>query len=255
VAGRVDGKAALITGGATGIGMGIARCLASEGARVVLASRNEERGEREAATLREEGFDARFVRADVSREGDCQAAVATTLRELGRLDILVNNAGIFPRASLAETTEALWDQIFAVNLKGVFFMCKHAVPAMRQGGGGAIVNIGSANAYVGGRNLFAYSCSKGALITLTRNLANALARERIRVNYVNPGWVITEMETEIQALEGHDEAWLAEAAARRPFGRHERPEDAGWAVVYLASDEAAAVNGEIINVDSGTSLR
>jgi len=255
MAGRVAGKVTLISGGATGIGFGIANCLAQEGARLVLASRNRDRGEAAATRLREAGAEARFLATDVTREGDCEAAVAFALHEYGRLDALVNNAGIFPRARLEETTEALWDRIFAVNLKGAFFLCKHAVPALRETGGGSIVNIGSANAHIGGANLFAYSCSKGGLLTLTRNLAAAHGREGIRVNCVDPGWVITDKEIEVQALEGHDAEWIARTGKSRPLGRFEQPEDAGWAVVYLVSDESSAVTGELLSVNSGATMR
>ncbi len=253
--GRVDGKVAIVTGGATGIGQGIAILLAREGARVVLAGRTTQWGEATAATICDQGAEALFHRTDVTRETECEGLVRRTVAEYGGLDILVNNAGIFPRATLEETTEALWDEILAVNLKGAFFCCKHAVPEMRRRAGGAIVNIGSSNAYIGGANLFAYSVSKGGLITLTRNLARALARDRIRVNYVNPGWVITTKEIEIQMLEGHDADWLAEAGRRIPLGRHQEPEDPAYAVLYLASDEANQVTGEVINIDGGSCMR
>jgi NAD(P)-dependent dehydrogenase (short-subunit alcohol dehydrogenase family) len=247
--GRVDGKTIIVTGGATGIGRGIAEVLAREGAAVVIAGRSRARGAEAERAVREAGGRALFVPTDVSREEDCRNLVAAAVREFGRLDGLVNNAGIFPRATLEETTSELWDEIFAVNLKGAFYCCKYAVPELRRAGGGCIVNIGSANAYVGAANLFAYSVSKGGMITLTRNLAAALAKDRIRVNYVNPGWVITETEIEVQAQEGHDAAWLEEAGRRMPLGRHQVPEDAAYAVLYLVSDEASQVNGDVLNVD------
>jgi NAD(P)-dependent dehydrogenase (short-subunit alcohol dehydrogenase family) len=252
--GRVDGKVVIVTGGATGIGRGISGILAKEGAKVVIAARNRERGDAAASEIREAGGEALFVRTDLTREDECRALVATAVRNYGRLDGLVNNAGVFPRARLEETTEELWDQIFAVNLKGVFFCCKYAVPEMRKAGGGSIVNIGSANSYIGLPHLFAYSVAKGGLITLTRNLAAAHAPDRIRVNFVNPGWVITDMEIEIQALEGHDAEWIAEAGRRMPLGRHQAPEDAAYACLYLLSDEANQVSGDLLNVD-GRGLR
>lgn len=247
--GRVDGKVIIVTGGATGIGRGISEVLAREGARVVVANRNRERGQEAEEAIRAAGGTALFVPTDVALEADCRNLAAEAVRAFGRVDGLVNNAGIFPRGTLDETTEELWDQIFAVNLKGAFFCCKHVVPELRKAGGGAIVNIGSANSYVGAANLFAYSVSKGGMITMTRNLAAALARDRIRVNFVNPGWVISDTEIEIQALEGHDAAWIAEAGRNLPLGRHQVPEDAAYAVLYLVSDEASQVNGDLINVD------
>jgi NAD(P)-dependent dehydrogenase (short-subunit alcohol dehydrogenase family) len=252
--GRVDGKVIIVTGGATGIGWGISERLAGEGARVVIANRNRARGEEAEQAIREAGGEALFVPTDIAVEADCRHLVAEAVRAYGRLDGLVNNAGIFPRATLEETTEELWDQIFDVNLKGVYFCCKYAVPELRQAGGGAIVNIGSANSYVGAPNLFAYSVAKGGLITLTRNLAAAHAPDRIRVNFVNPGWVITETEIEIQALEGHDEQWIEEAGRKMPLGRHQIPDDAAYAVLYLVSDEATQVSGEQLGVD-GRGLR
>lgn len=247
--GRVDGKVVIVTGGATGIGRGIAGVLAREGARVVIAARSEARGRQAEREIGAAGGEALFVRTDITSEEECRALVGAAVGRYGKLDALINNAGVFPRATLEETTEPLWDQIFATNLKGAFFCCKHAVQEIRKQGGGSIVNIGSANAYVGLPHLFAYSVSKGALITLTRNLAGALAKDNIRVNFVNPGWVITEMEIEIQALEGHDAEWLAEAAHNMPLGRHQVPEDAAYAALFLVSDEANQINGDLINVD------
>jgi NAD(P)-dependent dehydrogenase (short-subunit alcohol dehydrogenase family) len=169
--GRVEGKVVIVTGGATGIGRGISEILAREGAKVVIANRNEERGVETAKAIADAGGQAHFVPTDVAREADCKHVVQEAVRVYGKLDGLVNNAGIFPRATLEETTSELWDRIMAVNLKGPAFCCKYAVPEMRKQGGGSIVNIGSANGYIGGSNLFAYSISKGGLITLTRNLA------------------------------------------------------------------------------------
>lgn len=247
--GRVEGKVVIVTGGATGIGRGICEVLAREGARVLIANRSEQRGREAEAAIREAGGDATFVRSDITCESDCRELVEAAVRTYGKLDALVNNAGIFPRATLEETTWEMWDQIIAVNLKGAFFCCKYAAPEMRKQGGGCIVNIGSANAYVGLPHLAAYSISKGGMITMTRNLANALAKDRIRVNFLNPGWVITEMEIEIQAREGHDAQWLEEAGRSMPLGRHQAPDDAAYAVLYLVSDEASQVSGDLLNVD------
>jgi NAD(P)-dependent dehydrogenase (short-subunit alcohol dehydrogenase family) len=253
--GRVLDKVAIVTGAGTGIGRGIALLLAREGARVVVANRKPETGEETVGQIRTEGGTALFHRTDITNEENCRALVATTVKEYGRLDILVNNAGIFPRSTLDETTEELWDRIMDVNLKGVFFTSKYAVPEMRKAGGGSIVNIGSVNGYVGGANLFAYSTSKGGLLTLTRNLASALAKDRIRVNYLNPGWVISEEEIRIQALEGHDEAWIEEAGKRMPLGRHQTPMDTAYCALYLASDESSQVTGNALNVDGGLAMR
>lgn len=247
--GRVSGKVIIVTGGSAGIGFGISRMLAAEGACVVLAGREPARGEEAAARIRADGGEARFICTDVSREEDCRELVRRTVEAYGPLTGLVNNAGIFPRATLEQTTEELWDRIMAVNLKGAFFCCKYAVPELRESGGGSIVNVGSINAYVGLPHLFAYSIAKGGLLTLTRNLANALAADRIRVNYLNPGWVMTETELETQRVEGHDQAWLNEVEKSMPLGRFQRPEDSGYAALYLLSDESEQVSGEQFGVD------
>jgi NAD(P)-dependent dehydrogenase (short-subunit alcohol dehydrogenase family) len=259
--GRVQDKVAIVTGGGTGIGQGIAVRLASEGAKVVVANRKRETGEetvrlaREAGSRSGTGGTALFQQTDVAEEADCRVLVQAAVSQFGGVDVLVNNAGIFPRATLEETTEELWDQIFAVNLKGVFFCCKYAMPVMRDRGGGSVINIGSINAYVGGGNLFAYSISKGGLLTLTRNLAASWARHSVRVNFLNPGWVITPGEIVIQGLEGHDVEWLEQQGQRMPLGRMQKPEDAGWTALYLASDESAMVTGQALNVDGGGSIR
>jgi NAD(P)-dependent dehydrogenase (short-subunit alcohol dehydrogenase family) len=259
--GRIQNKIAIVTGGGTGIGQGIATLLAREGAKVFVANRNRETGEetvrlaREAGSAAGTGGTAVFHATDVTREADCRDLVQAAVSQFGGVDVLVNNAGIFPRATLEETTEELWDQIFAVNLKGVFFCCKYAMPVMRERGGGSVINIGSINAYVGGGNLFAYSISKGGLLTLTRNLAASWARHRVRVNFLNPGWVITPGEIRIQGIEGHDVEWLEQQGQRMPLGRMQTPEDAAWGALYLASEESAMVTGQALNVDGGGSMR
>lgn len=247
--GRVAGRIIIVTGGATGIGSGISRILAAEGATVVIASRSQGPGEAAVRDIEAAGGRAAFIRTDVANDEECRNLIETTVAKFGGLDGLVNNSGIFPRSTLEQTTPQFWDEIMAVNLKGPFFLCRYAVPHMRARGGGCIVNIGSPNQYIGLPELAAYSISKGALVSLTRNLAHALAPDRIRVNCVNPGWVITETEIEIQKKEGHDLAWIEEMGRQQPLGRHQVPEDAGYAVLYLMSGEASQVTGETINVD------
>src|SRR5918993_2924344 len=164
-AGRLAGKVAIVTGAGSGIGRGIATSFAAEGAAVLVANRRPAAGEETVRQITAAGGRATFQRTDVTREEDCAAAVATATERFGRLDVLVNNAGIFPRATLEETTLELWEEIVATNLRGPFFLCKHAVPALRHAGGGSIINLGSTNAYCGLPTLFAYSCAKGGLLT------------------------------------------------------------------------------------------
>src|SRR5262249_88356 len=163
------------------------------------------------------------IQCDVSREADCVRLVDEAARVYGRVDVLVNNAAIYPRASLLDTTVAFWREIMATNLEGPFVLCREAVPHQLRGGGGSIVNIGSGKGLGGGANLLGELVSKGGLLTLTRNIAGAYARENIRANYLNPGWNITETEKVVQAREGHDATWLAEAEGRQPGGRFSVP--------------------------------
>jgi NAD(P)-dependent dehydrogenase (short-subunit alcohol dehydrogenase family) len=251
---RVAGKVAIVTGGNAGIGRAAAELLAREGARVVVGARTTATGEETVRRIAQAGGEAVFVRADVSREADCIALVAATVRRFGRLDVLVNNAAIYPRATLLETTVALWRQIMATNLEGAFVLCREAVPHMIAGGGGSIINVGSGNALGGASNLTPYAVSKGGLWTLTRNVAGAFIRDNVRANYLNPGWNHTETERKVQAVEGHDEAWLAAAAARSPAGRAADPSDAAYAILWLASDESSFVNGQDISTDGGGAL-
>jgi NAD(P)-dependent dehydrogenase (short-subunit alcohol dehydrogenase family) len=252
--GRLAGKVAIITGAGSGIGRGIALAFAREGARVVVANRRRAAGEETVGQIQEAGGIARFHQTDVAREADCAAVVCAAVEAFGALHGLVNNAGIFPRGTLEETSQELWDAVMATNLRGPFLLCKHAVPAMRAAGGGSIVNVGSTNAYCGMPNLVAYSCSKGGLLTLTRNLARALAPDRIRANFLNPGWVISEGEVAVQAQQGHDATWIAEMGPRQPLGRHQVPDDAAMAAVFLASDESSQVTGVELNCDAGRSM-
>ncbi|MEW5974723.1 MAG: SDR family oxidoreductase [Acidobacteriota bacterium] len=252
---RLKGKTAIVTGGGGGIGRGCCLRLAREGAAVVVAGPRSENCEQTVKLVQDAGGQAVFCRTDISQESQCEKLVQLAVTEFGGLDILVNNAGIFPRATLEQTSERIWDQILAVNLKGPFFLCKLAVPEMRKRGGGSIINVGSVHGLGGAGKLFAYSVSKGGLLTLTKNLAVALANDGIRVNYLIPGWVLSDTEIRIQAGEGHDEDWLRNKASRLAMGRFQTPEDSAAAVAFLASDEAAMLTGSVLNVDAGYSVR
>jgi NAD(P)-dependent dehydrogenase (short-subunit alcohol dehydrogenase family) len=171
------------------------------------------------------------------------------------VDILVNCAGIFPRADLLETDEELWDKVMDINLKGVYLCCRAAVPLMKKRGGGSIVNIGSTHATAGSTNLLAYSVSKGGLLTMTRNLARALAPDNIRVNCVNPGWVASDGEIALRVSEGHSAEWLREQGRNTPLGRLQTGEDVAAAVVFFTLPQACQINGQILSVDAGMSAR
>lgn len=252
MAGRVAGKVIVVTGAARGIGRGCAEMLAAEGARVVIGDVLDE-GEAAASAIRAAGGEAIFQRADVVDEDQCAALMQAAVQRYGRLDGLLNNAGWFPRATLEETTTELWEAVLNVNLRGAFYCCKHAVPLLRAAGAGSIVNVGSINGIQALPNLVAYSAAKGGLLALTRTLAGALAGDRIRVNYVIPGWVLSEGERELQRIRGLSEDELARAGAALPLGRHQTPRDSAYAAVYLLSDESAQVTGTIMHVDAGAS--
>jgi len=251
---RLSGKVILVTGAAQGIGFGCARMAAAEGASVVLGDIQKDRGEESAAKIRAEGGQAIFHYADLTDEAQCAALVEATTKKFGRLNGLVNNAGWFPRARLEETTSELWDKVLNVNLRSAFYVTKFAVPHMREIGGGSIVNMGSINGIQGLPNLVAYAAAKGGLLSMTRTLAGALAPDRIRLNYIIPGWIATEGELTIQKGEGRNAQDLEKAGKRLPFGRMQTVEDTAYAAIYLLSDESVQVTAAVLNVDAGGSM-
>ncbi|GGJ05475.1 putative oxidoreductase [Alicyclobacillus cellulosilyticus] len=251
--GEFYGKVAVVTGGARGIGRAIARRFAESGAKVVLADVSPA-GVDIAEAWQAERLKVAFVQTDVTLPEATEEMARFAERVYGGIDILVNCAGVFPRGTLLETDEALWDRVMDINLKGVFHACRAAVPRMVARGQGVIVNIGSLNAFGGAPNLFAYSVAKGGVWTLTRNLAKALAPYRIRVNCVHPGWVITEGEAEVQRALGMPDDWAEQGAAKIPLGRLQTPEDIAPTVLFLASDAASQITGQSICVDGGLGL-
>jgi NAD(P)-dependent dehydrogenase (short-subunit alcohol dehydrogenase family) len=253
MSGRVQDKVVVVTGAARGIGRGCAELLAREGARVVIGDVLDGEGEDAAAAIRAAGGEALYQRADVTDEGACAALAARAVGAYGRLDALVNVAGWFPRATLEDTTTELWESIMAVNLRGPFYCCKHAAPHLRRAGGGSIVNIGSINGIQGLPNLVAYASAKGGLLALTRTLAGAYAHERIRANYVIPGWVLSEGEMALHQGRGTTAEELRRAGEVLPLGRHQTPGDTAYAVLYLVSDESAQVTGTVMHIDAGAS--
>jgi NAD(P)-dependent dehydrogenase (short-subunit alcohol dehydrogenase family) len=253
MAGRLAGKVIIITGAAQGIGFGCARMAAAEGASVVLADTQKERGEESASKIRSEGGNAIFHSTDVTDEAQCNALVNAAVKKFGKLTGLINNAGWFPRATLEETTTELWDKILNLNLRGAFYVTKHAAPHMREAAGGSIVNMGSVCGIQGLPNLVAYAAAKGGMLSMTRTLAGALAADRIRVNYLIPGWIATEGELAIQKGEGRDASALESQGKKLPLGRMQTVQDAAYAAVYLLSDESSQVTGAILNVDAGVS--
>jgi 3(or 17)beta-hydroxysteroid dehydrogenase len=254
MAGRVQGKVAIVTGGSSGIGAATVKALAAEGAAVVAADLDRERGE---ALVKELGGAACFAHHDVCDEAGWIRLIADTEARFGKLDALVNNAGIIVVADVEETTVEQWRRIHAVNAEGVFLGCKHAIPALRRAGGGSIVNVSSLAALRGTPVYAAYSSSKGAVRSLTKTVA-LHCRQRgdaIRCNSIHPGGVETPlMRKAVAQLTGVDlDADTAAAAATRRGIELARPEEIASLILYLASDESRYVNGEEIVIDGGLS--
>jgi len=250
VPGRIEDKVAIVTGAASGIGRGTARVLAQEGARVVLTDVNEALG---AEAAKEIGGDAVFLRHDVADEASWESVIAATLDRFGRLDVLVNNAGIIEVADIESTTVAQLRRILAVNTEGVFLGCKHAIPAMRAGGGGSIVNISSAAGLVGTPPFAAYSASKGAVRSLTKTVA-AHCREKgdaIRCNSIHPGGVDTPLVRGISGQRGSNLTDVEDMAAPGNAIGYGQPEDIAHLVLYLASDESRFMTGAELAIDGG----
>jgi len=249
--GVLDGKCALITGGASGIGRATALLLALQGAAVAVVDMNEAQGQAVAQAIIQNGGRAVFIRCDVSQAADCQRAAQETVEQLGGLDILFNNAGIIRRADVVGTTEAEWDRVMDVNVKSIFLFGKYAVPIMAQAGGGVIINTASGWGLKGGRNAVSYCASKGAVVNMTRAMALDHGAQNIRVNCVCPGDTDTPMlRNEAQQL-GEPEAKFMAEAAERPLGRYGQPEEIAQAVLFLASQASSFVTGAVLAVDGG----
>lgn len=245
---RLDGRVLVVTGSTQGLGAAIARRADSLGAAgVVVCGRDRARGEAVRDGLR---CEALFVQADLADAEDCRRIVRACEERFGRLDGLVNAAGLSTRGTLDGTSVELWDRLFAVNVRAPFVLMQEGARLMRRAGGGAVVNIITMASHGGAPELLAYSASKGALATLTRNAGSQLRADRVRVNGLNIGWTATDGEHVVQSGEGKGEDWLADADAEAPLGRLLRPdEDIAPMVCHLLSDAAAMVTGAVIDFD------
>ena len=249
---RLEGKVALISGGARGQGAAEAKLFAGEGAKVVFGDILDDLGKQVEAEIHEVGGEALYIHLDVTNAADWASAVEAAVSRYGRLDVLVNNAGITIRKNVEDTTEEDWDRIMAINAKGVFLGTKQAIPAMRESGGGSIVNISSTAGLVG--NPFggaSYAATKGAVRLFTKATAIQYAKESIRCNSVHPGLLETPMNRDMLADAAHRE----ERTQRIPLGRVGTAEDVAYGVLYLASDESSFVTGSELVIDGGATAQ
>ena len=253
---RLAGKRALVTGAAAGLGEAIASRFAGEGARVAVVDIQSEASHRVVESIRRQGGEAHTVVGDVGSSSQVERIVSAARSLLGGIDILVNNAGIIPsRETVLDTREEDWDKTLRVNAKGVFLMSRAVIPGMIRQGGGAIVNMSSVAGLVGLPIRPAYGASKGAVSILTRQMAVDFGTHNIRVNAINPSFVITDINREMfRRLEEDPAAWN-ELIRQHPLGRLGEPGDVADAAVYLASDEARWVTGVLLPVDGGFTAR
>lgn len=243
---RLKGKAIIVTGSTTGIGEAIARRCADEGAHVLIHGRDEARGKQVAASL---GDSAKLCVADLSDRGAPQRIVDAALEAWGRIDGLVNNAASLKRGNLQETDDELFDTVMGINALTPLQIIRAAVDQLAKSRG-AVLNIGSINAYCGEPKLLAYSMSKGALMTMSRNLANVLGPRGVRVNHLNVGWVLTPNEYQLKIADGLSKDWPEKVAPETaPSGRLIKPEEIAAAAVYWLSDESRPISGSVVELE------
>ena len=248
---RLQNKVAIITGAGSGIGKATAILFAKEGAKVVVANRRVDKGEATVLEIKNLGGEAIFVQTDVSKWEDVDRMVSKAVETYGKVDILINNAGIVRFGPLHQTDEAIWNEIININLKGVFYCMKRVIPEMLKIGKGKIVNIASIAGLVGFDQIGPYCASKGGIIALTREAALEYAKNKINVNVIAPGVIKTEMTEGMLA----DEEVKKGFESQTPYPRLGEPEDIAYAALYLASDEADFVTGEVLVVDGGWTVK
>lgn len=254
---RLSGKTAIVTGGAVGIGRACVERMAEEGAKVAIFDVMDLEGQSLADDLAAKGHSVAFWHVDVADEAAVKAAIDGAVARFGGLHVMVNNAGISgsPKPT-DQVSEEEWDRVQAVNVKGVMFGTKHAIPHLRVAGRGAIINLSSIAGLIGVGNLAAYHASKGAVRLMTKNDAVTYAPEQIRVNSIHPGYIWTPMvENHLRATSPDLEAAKAAAGSVHPIGHMGEPDDIAWAVVWLASEEAKFVTGAEIAIDGGYTAR
>ena len=249
---RFEGKVAVVTGGASGIGKATAEQFMREGAKVAIIDVSRDTGEQAISEMKQAGFAPLLLIGDVTDSSDVKRMVAETIEHFGRIDILFNNAGILVEGTVEEVSEEDWDRIMAVNIKGVFLMTKEIGPLMVKQGKGVIVNSASCSGLVGDRGAIAYNTSKGAVVLMTKCLALDYALKNVRVNCVCPGEIETPMFLQEVARRGVPvDEYRAELCDVHPIGRLGKPHEVANTVLFLASDDASFITGAAVSVDGG----
>ena len=250
---KLENKVAIVTGGGTGIGRATALLFAEEGANVAVVGRREGRLLETVNDIEERGGSAHQIPGDISKVSETERIVKETVERFGGLDILVNNAGVYRGPKITETTEDDYDYLMDINLKGTFFMCKHAIPEMKRRGKGAIINVGSALGIQGWKDASTsvYSASKGGVAMLTKALALEVAKDHIRVNCVAPAIVETEVFETLGIPKDKIPERLKQLNSFHPLGRNGQPEEVAKAVLYFASDDSSWATGSVFNLDGG----
>ncbi len=253
---RLQGKIAIITGASLGLGRATAIRMAEEGASIAVLDRDVEGASALAAELAARGFPARAWACDVSSEAQVQKVIDEVALHFGRIDVLVNNAGVSGASKPThEITEAEWDFVQSINVKGVFFCTKHAIPHLKRAGGGSIINLSSIYGLVGAADAPPYHASKGAVRLMTKTDAMIYAPDRIRVNSIHPGFIVTPMVEHFLGQQADPAASRKAVDGLLPLGHMAAPDDIAWGAVYLASDQAKFVTGSELVSDGGYTAR
>lgn len=253
---RLEGKVAIVTGGSLGIGKATATRMAEEGAKVAITDILDKEGETLARAITSDGGEATYWHMDVSKENEVKTTFAEIFKHYGKLNVLVNNAGIAgDNKPTHELSEEEWDKVQNVNTKGVFFCTKHAIPYMKQSGGGSIINLSSIYGIISAPDVPSYHASKGAVRSMTKTDALLYAKDNIRVNSVHPGFIWTPMVENYLRSVGDVEEGRKAIDALHPIGHIGEPDDIAWGIIYLASDEAKFVTGSELVIDGGYTAR
>ena len=253
---RLENKVAIVTGGAAGIGRAICELFAQEGAKVVIGDIDSDGGRETVARIEDAGGSAKFVSTDVSQESETLRLVESAVSEYGAVNVLVNDAAAFVFGQVQDVTDADWQRVFGVNVLGPSYMVKHVLEAMREAGGGSIVNIASVSSFIAQPAFVPYNTSKGALLQLTRCLAMDLAPENIRVNCVCPGAILTQATELHREFTGEErEKFLSDAADSNFMKRFGQPKEIAYGALFLASDESSFMTGQPLIIDGGATAQ